>query len=89
MTRQKIPKDWHKRLQVIQAKASEALKELPAGVLSGHAQGPDAPLDYLRAVEIRDQLLSNAERTMFGGLSGPAATWDKIVKAYEKQCELV
>ncbi|GLC43473.1 hypothetical protein PLESTM_001477200 [Pleodorina starrii] len=85
VTRQKIPKDWHKRLQVIQAKATEALKEVPSEVLNGLTDGSDAPLDYLRAVEIRDKLSSTAERTMFGGLSGPAATWDKIVKAYEKQ----
>ncbi|EFJ50509.1 hypothetical protein VOLCADRAFT_80276 [Volvox carteri f. nagariensis] len=85
VTRQKIPKDWHKRLQVIHAKAAEALKEVPPEVLTSLADGSDAPLDYLRAVEIRDKLSSTAERTMFGGLSGPAATWDKIVKAYEKQ----
>ncbi|GIL55532.1 hypothetical protein Vafri_11095 [Volvox africanus] len=85
VTRQKIPKDWHKRLQVIQAKAAEALKDIPSEVLNGLTDGPDAPLDYLRAVEIRDKLSSTAERTMFGGLSGPAGTWDKIVKAYEKQ----
>ncbi|KAG2493959.1 hypothetical protein HYH03_007889 [Edaphochlamys debaryana] len=42
-------------------------------------------MDYLRAVEIRDKLASTAERGLFGGLSGPAGTWDKIVKAYEKQ----
>ncbi|GIM06415.1 hypothetical protein Vretimale_10743 [Volvox reticuliferus] len=85
VTRQKIPKDWHKRLQVIQAKAAEALKEIPSEILNGLTDGADAPLDYLRAVEIRDKLSSTAERTMFGGLSGPAGTWDKIVKAYEKQ----
>lgn len=87
VTRQKIPKDWHKRLQVIQAKAAEAVKELPPGTLSSLTDGADAPVDYMRAVEIRDKLASTSERTMFGGLQGPAATWDKIVKAYEKQCE--
>ncbi|KXZ55081.1 hypothetical protein GPECTOR_3g237 [Gonium pectorale] len=85
VTRQKIPKDWHKRLQVIQAKAAEALKEVPSEVLNGLTDGSDASVDYLRAVEIRDKLASTSERTMFGGLSGPAGTWDKIVKAYEKQ----
>lgn len=87
MTRQKLPKDWHKRLQVIQAKAAEAVKEVPAEVLSSLKDGADASIDYLRAVELRDKLASSSERTLFGGLTGPAATWDKIVKAYEKQCE--
>jgi hypothetical protein len=31
--RQKLPQDWHKRLQAIQAKVAEAVKELPADVL--------------------------------------------------------
>lgn len=34
VARQKLPHDWHKRLQAIQAKVSEAVKELPAGVLA-------------------------------------------------------
>ncbi|PNH04719.1 CDK5RAP3-like protein [Tetrabaena socialis] len=88
VTRQKIPRDWHKRHQVIQAKAAEALKEVPQDVLNNLTEGQDAPLDYLRAVEIRDRMVSTAERTMFGGLIGPASTWDKIVKAYEKQCQI-
>ena len=84
VTRQKIPADWHKRVQAIQAKAAEASKQLPAGLLSSLPGGADVPIDYLRAVEIRDKLAATAERTLFGGLTGEAATWDKIVKAYEK-----
>ena len=77
VTRQKLPKDWNKRLQAIHAKATDALKDAPTEVQK------DTPLDYLRAVEIRDALAAKGERTMFGGLTGHAATWDKIVKAYE------
>jgi hypothetical protein len=87
VTRQKLPSDWHKRVQAIQAKIAQASKELPPGLLSSLPGGADIPIDYLRAVDIRDKLAETAERTMFGGLSGQAGTWDKIVKAYEKGCE--
>lgn len=33
--RQKLPKDWHKRLEGIRAKAAEAAKELRTGELQG------------------------------------------------------
>ena len=29
-------------------------------------------------------MAASSERTLFGGLAGNAAVWDKIVKAYEK-----
>jgi hypothetical protein len=51
--------------------------------------GPEAPMDYFRAVQIRDKLAETGERTLFGGLSGPASIWDKIVKAYENGGELL
>lgn len=86
VTRQKLPKDWHKRLQAILAKANEAMKETPRDALTRLPGGPDgAPLDYSRAVLLRNALASNAERGLFGGLTGIAATWDKVVKAYENQ----
>lgn len=83
MQRQKLPADWHKRLQAIQAKVTEAVKELPAGLLAGLPGGAEAAVDYFRAVEIRDKLAQTGERTLFGGLTGQAGIWDKIVKAYE------
>lgn len=83
VSRQKLPADWHKRLQAIQAKVTEAVKDLPAGLLAQLPGGADAAVDYFRAVQIRDKLAETGERTLFGGLSGQAGTWDKIVKAYE------
>jgi hypothetical protein len=83
VARQKLPHDWHKRLQAIQAKVTEAVKELPAGVLSQVAGSAEAPVDYFRAVQIRDKLAETGERSIFGGLTGQAGIWDKIVKAYE------
>ncbi len=44
-----------------------------------------ASVSYFNATEIRDRLAGSAEKGMFGGLKGSAGTWDKIVKAYEKQ----
>jgi hypothetical protein len=57
--------------------------KLPAGLLSQLPGPADAPVDYFRAVQIRDKLAESGERTLFGGLSGQAGIWDKIVKAYE------
>eukprot|EP00798_Chlamydomonas_sp_ICE-L_P021150 gene21150-28039_t len=80
----KLPGDWHKRVAAIQVKMIESVKELPTEVLSKTKGGVEAPLDYFRAKEISSAMSAKAERTMFGGLTGAAATWDKIVKAYEK-----
>lgn len=81
--RQKLPADWHKRLQAIQAKISEAAKDLPAGLSAGLTGSAEAAVDYFRAIQIRDKLADTGERTLFGGLTGQASIWDKIVKAYE------
>jgi hypothetical protein len=70
-------------MQAIQAKVSEAVKELPAGVLTQVAGSAEVPVDYFRAVQIRDKLAATGERSLFGGLTGQAGIWDKIVKAYE------
>lgn len=55
-----------------------------AGLLQSLPGGSDAPLDYFRAVQVRDALAATSEKTLFGGLTGAAGAWDKIVKAYEK-----
>lgn len=83
VARQKLPADWHKRLQAIQGKMAQAVKELPAGLLAQVAGSGEAPVDYFRAVAIRDKLAQSGERSLFGGLTGQAGIWDKIVKAYE------
>ena len=75
ITRQKLPKDWQGRLQAIQAKCTEAIKTTPS-----HAA---TEVDYFKARSIRDSVVTKSERTIFGALQGPAATWDKIVRAYE------
>ncbi|KAI8466248.1 MAG: hypothetical protein J3K34DRAFT_460987 [Monoraphidium minutum] len=85
VTRKRMPPDWHKRVAAIQAKAAEAAKGLPPGLLAELPGGADAPLDYSRAVAVRDKLAESGERTLFGGLAGAAGVWDTIVKAYEKQ----
>lgn len=72
-------------MAVIKTNASVSFKQLPATITSKlSGGGTDTSVDYYRAVEIRDALLPGAEKTIFGGLTGLASTWDKIVKAYEK-----
>ncbi|KAL0037407.1 hypothetical protein WJX79_006441 [Trebouxia sp. C0005] len=77
--RKHIPTDWRKMLQAIQAAAFVEMKSLPADF------DQTASVSYFNATEIRDRLAGSAEKGMFGGLKGSAGTWDKIVKAYEKQ----
>ena len=78
--RKQLPADWRRRLQVIQASAAEAAKALPPG----EALCSDAPVEYAAVRGARDRLAAGAERGFFGGLAGPAAVWDKIVRAYER-----
>ncbi|CAD7703469.1 unnamed protein product [Ostreobium quekettii] len=82
--RGKLPPDWRKRHAAIQAKLTEASRDLPPGFLGQLEGGEDAPLDYFRAIEVRDRLAEGSERGLFGGLVGAAAVWDRLVKAYEK-----
>lgn len=74
-----MPADWRKRLQAIQAAASAEMKSLPSSF------DQSASVSYFTAKAIRDKLAGNADKGLFGGLRGSAGTWDKIVKAYEKQ----
>lgn len=78
-TRKHLPTDWRKRLQALQAAASAELKHLPSEAES------DAAISYFKAREIRDKLAGSADKSLFGNLKGSAGTWDKIVRAYEKQ----
>lgn len=42
-------------------------------------------MSYFVAKDIRDRLAESADKTLFGNLKGSAGSWDRIVKAYEKQ----
>ncbi len=80
--------DWRRRLQVIQASAAQAAKELPAAAggapADGGSAGAEAPIEYPFVRATRDRLAQDADRTFFGGLAGPAAVWEKLVRAYER-----
>lgn len=83
-SRQKLPKDWHRKMQGIQLKAGEAAQSLPARLKS---EDESSAVGYLLAKHIRQTLAESSERNLFGALTGPASVWDKIVRAYEKESE--
>lgn len=85
--RRQLPKDWRKRVNAIQGKIGVAAKQLPAGVLQEVLGDAEAQLDYQAVKAVRDKLAETAEKTLFGGVSGPAGVWDKLCKAYEKESE--
>ena len=82
-SRQKLSKDWHKKLQAIRAKAGEAAKELPTEISLPKGETPG----YTTVKSIRDTLAKTADKTFFGSLTGTAGLWDKILRAYEKDSE--
>lgn len=80
ISRQKLSKDWHKKLQAIKAKAAEAAEDLPLEL----ALPEKTLLEYAAVKFIRDKLAETADKTFFGNLTGSAGLWDKILRAYEK-----
>lgn len=50
--------------------------------------GEDVPLDYARCKEVLAKLSETAEKGFLGSYKGAAGEWDKIVRAYEYNCEL-
>lgn len=85
ISRQKLAKDWHRKLQAIKAKAAEAAKDLPAELSLPEGE----PLEYEAVKLIRDTLAKTAEKTFFGNLTGTAGMWDKILRAYERDSKIL
>jgi len=77
VSRKKLVADWRKRLAVIQAQTCSLSKDLPQGLRG------EAPADYKKCKKISAELAKSAERTMFGGLTGPAKEWEKVVRVYD------
>lgn len=82
-TRKHLPVDWRKRLRAVQAAVSSEAKSLPPQLST------DEAVDFFTAQHIRDSLAEDADKGYFGGLKGAAGTWDKVVKAYQKQSKLM
>ena len=51
------------------------------------AGGDEVTVDYFRSKEILARLSETAERGLLGSLKGLAGTWERIVRAYESNCE--
>lgn len=80
ISRQKLSKDWHKKLQAIKAKAAELFKNLPPELSLPEGDA----VEYGAVKAIRDTMAKTAEKTFFGNLTGTAGLWDKVLRAYEK-----
>ncbi len=80
ISRQKLSKDWHKKLQAIKAKAAELSKDLPPELSLPEGDA----VEYGAVKAIRDTMAKTAEKTFFGNLTGTAGLWDKVLRAYEK-----
>ncbi|KAL4859070.1 CDK5RAP3-like protein [Chlorella vulgaris] len=81
--RKQVPSDWNRKLQAIQAKAAEAVRQLPPGFLSQFEGGDEAAVDYFLARQVLAKLEETAEKSLLGSLKGAAGDWHKIVRAYE------
>lgn len=86
--RRQVPGDWRQRVSLITAKAEAILRDVPPEVMSAlpDYQATVDLTDYALCCAIRDAhvRLGLAERTLLGGLKGPAGAWSKLCKAYEK-----
>lgn len=82
--RRKLSSDWIKHLKTLQKRSENAFRELPFAFASQFSRSESGQVDFLTAQSIRDQLSESSERGYFGGLSGAAGVWDKIVRSYEK-----
>lgn len=86
--RRQVPSDWRQRVSLITAKAEAVLRDVPPEVLTAlpDYQANIDPTDYALCCAVRDAYvqLGLAERTLLGGLKGPAAAWNKLCKAYER-----
>lgn len=51
--------------------------------------GEDVPLDYFLATAVLGKLSETAEKGFLGSFKGAAGEWEKVVKAYEYNRELL
>eukprot|EP00210_Caulerpa_lentillifera_P000078 g74.t1 len=82
--RRKLSSDWIKNLKALQRRSETAFKELPFAFSSQFNRTESGQVEFLTAQSIRDQLSETSERGYFGGLSGAAGVWDKIIRSYER-----
>lgn len=81
--RRYLPKDWRKRLLLIQQKTDELAQQQPTSAGLQHERARD----YWAALELRDHMADASARTLLGSLTGPAADLNRLVKAYEAKSE--
>jgi len=83
----KLQPTWPQRLSTIQAAAEAAFAALPQGAAPSVQLSEHRPRDYLLVREVRDALKETAATGLFGGLTGDAGVFNKLVTAYERQSE--
>lgn len=75
-----LAKQWRSSVKALQLRAEEAGKALPLDVQAELGVGSN----YEYAKKVRDKLSETSGRNFLGYCTGPAAGWDKLVRAYEK-----
>ena len=79
-----LKQGWRAHLRALQERILELRKTLRDDLCPAE----DATIQFQSAREIRDRLAETAPRNLLNNLTGPARSWDKLVKAYQARSEL-
>jgi len=83
-SRKKLVPDWRKRLSVIQSQTSSLSKTTPSTVTADLPVERGGTFGYFSCKQILERLAEASEKTIFGGLTGSAREWEKVLRVYTK-----
>ncbi|CAI5460186.1 unnamed protein product [Closterium sp. Yama58-4] len=84
--RKRVPANWRQRVAAIQQRITKLVTTLPRHHDPWLQSLSVDDVGYVEAKRVRDILAAArpSERTIFGGLAGPAGEWDAVVRTYER-----
>ncbi|CAI5506355.1 unnamed protein product [Closterium sp. Naga37s-1] len=84
--RKRVPANWRQRVAAIQQRITKLVTTLPRHHDPWLQSLSVDDVGYVEAKRVRDILAAArpSERTIFGGLAGPAREWDAVVRTYER-----